>query len=46
MSGHQSAGQIYYMEVATKCFENVAELKYFGTAVTNQFSIYGKLRAE
>jgi hypothetical protein len=37
MSSHQAAGQIHYrIKVANKSFEDMAEFRYLGTAVTNQ----------
>jgi hypothetical protein len=35
-SRHQNAGQNHDIKIATRSFENVAQLKYFGTIVTNQ----------
>jgi hypothetical protein len=36
MSCHQTAGQNHDIETANRSFENVAQLKYLGTRVTNQ----------
>jgi hypothetical protein len=35
LSHHQNAGQNHDIEIANRCFENVAQLKYFGMTVTN-----------
>jgi hypothetical protein len=36
LSRHQNAGQNYDIKVGNRCFENVAQVKYLGTTVTNQ----------
>jgi hypothetical protein len=36
LSHQQNAGQINDMKIANTFFENVAQLRYFGTRVTNQ----------
>jgi hypothetical protein len=36
LSRRQNAGQNYDIKIANKSFENVAQFRYFGTAVTNQ----------
>jgi len=46
ISHHQNAGQNHTLLVANKSFENVSELKYFRTSVTNQNCILKKLRAD
>jgi hypothetical protein len=33
LSRHQNAGQIHDIKIANRCFENVAQFKYFGTTV-------------
>jgi hypothetical protein len=33
---HQHAGQNHDIKIADRCFENVAQLRYLGTAITNQ----------
>jgi hypothetical protein len=35
LSHHQNAGQIHYTKIATRSFENVVELIYFGMMATN-----------
>jgi hypothetical protein len=32
LSRHQNAGQSHNIKIANRCFENVAQLKYLGTA--------------
>jgi hypothetical protein len=34
-SRHQNAGQKHDMKIGNRCFENVAQIKYLGTTVTN-----------
>jgi hypothetical protein len=37
LSPHQNAGKTHYdINMAKRCFENVAQFKYFGTTATNQ----------
>jgi hypothetical protein len=36
LSGHQNAGQNHDMTIANRSYENVAQFKYLGTAITNQ----------
>jgi hypothetical protein len=33
---HQNAGKNHDMNTADRCFENVAQFRYFGTTATNQ----------
>jgi hypothetical protein len=43
LSGHQNAGQNHDIKIADRCFEYVAQFKYFGTAVKNQNLIEEKI---
>jgi hypothetical protein len=36
MFGHHNAGQNHDIKIANICFENVAQLIYLGTTITNQ----------
>jgi hypothetical protein len=36
LSHHQNVGQILDIKIANRLFENVSQLKYLGTTVTNQ----------
>jgi hypothetical protein len=36
LSRHQNAGQNHNIKIGDRCFENVAQLKYLGTTLTNQ----------
>jgi hypothetical protein len=36
LSRHQNAGQTHDMKIVNRCFENVAQFRYLGTAVTNK----------
>jgi hypothetical protein len=36
LSRHQNAGQYYNVKIAKRSLENVAQLRYLGTTVTNQ----------
>jgi hypothetical protein len=42
LSRHQNAG--HNIKIGDRSFENVAQLKYFGTTATNQNLIQNKLR--
>jgi hypothetical protein len=46
LSRHRNAGQNRNTKIANRSFENVAQLKYFGTTVTDRNSIQEKLREE
>jgi hypothetical protein len=41
---HQSAGQNHYMKIANRSFENVVQLKYLGTILTNQNLIQEEIK--
>jgi hypothetical protein len=36
LSRHQNAGQNQDIKIGKSCFENVAQLRYLGTTITNQ----------
>jgi hypothetical protein len=44
LSCSQNAGQNHDIKIATRCFENVAQLKYFGTTVINQNLIQEEIK--
>jgi hypothetical protein len=44
LSRHQNAGQNHNIKIANRSFENVAQLKCFGTTATNQNLIQGKIK--
>jgi hypothetical protein len=44
LSFHQNAGQNHDKMIANRPFENVAQLKYLGTTVTNQNLIQEKIK--
>jgi hypothetical protein len=44
MSHHQNVGQNRVTKIANRSFENMAELKYLGTAITNQNLIQEKIK--
>jgi hypothetical protein len=44
MSCHQNAGKTHKMKTANRSSENVAQLKYFGTPVTNQNLIQEEIK--
>jgi hypothetical protein len=44
LSRHQDTGKNYSIKTGTRAFENVADVKYLETTVTNQNLIQGTLR--
>jgi hypothetical protein len=40
MSYHQNSGQNQNIRIANELFENVAKLKYLGTALTSQNDVH------
>jgi hypothetical protein len=44
LSRHQTAGQMHDIKRAKRSFDNVAQLKYVGTRVTNQNLIQEKIK--
>jgi virulence-associated protein VapD len=44
LSRHQNAGQNRDMEIANRSFENVSQIKYLGTRVTNQNLIHEEIK--
>jgi hypothetical protein len=44
LSHHQNAGQIHDIKIGNRCFEIVAQFKYFGTTVTNQNLIVEEIK--
>jgi hypothetical protein len=36
LSRRQNAGHTHGIKIANRCFENMAQLRYLGTTVTNQ----------
>jgi hypothetical protein len=43
LSRHQNEGQNRNVKIANRCFENVAQFRYFGTSVENQNLIQEKI---
>jgi hypothetical protein len=39
LSRRQNAGQNHDINIANRCFENMAQFRYLGTTVTNQYLI-------
>jgi hypothetical protein len=46
LSRHQNAGQYHDIKIANRCFENVAQFRYLGTAVANQNLIQEKIKEQ
>jgi hypothetical protein len=46
LSRHQNAGQNHNINIGDRSFENVAQLKYLRTAVTNQNLIGEEIRGD
>jgi UDP-N-acetylglucosamine 2-epimerase len=44
LSHHRNAGQNHDIKISNRSFENVAQIKYFGTTVTNQNLIQEKIK--
>jgi hypothetical protein len=44
LSHHQNAGQNHDIKIANRCFDNVAQFKYFGTTVTDQNLILEEIK--
>jgi hypothetical protein len=45
LSLHQNAEQNHGMEIADRCFENVAQFRYLGTTITNQNLIQEEIKS-
>jgi hypothetical protein len=44
LSCQQNAGQNHDIKIVDRCFENVAQFRYFGTTVTNQNLLQEKIK--
>jgi hypothetical protein len=44
LSRHQNAGQNHDMREANRCFKNVAQFRYLGTAIANQNLIQEEIK--
>jgi ribosomal protein S2 len=44
LSRHQNTRKIYDINIANRCFENVAEFRHLGTTITNQNLIQEEIR--
>jgi hypothetical protein len=44
LSRHQNIGQNRDIKIANRSFENVSQFKYFGTSVTNKYSIQEEIK--
>jgi hypothetical protein len=45
-SHHQNAGQYHDINIANRCFENVAQFRYLGMTVTNEHLIKEKIKRD
>jgi hypothetical protein len=46
LSCHQNAGQNHDIKTGDRSFENVAQLKYLGTTITNQNLIQEEIKGD
>jgi hypothetical protein len=44
LSLHQNAGQNHDIKIVNRCFENVAQFKYFGTTIRNENLILEEIK--
>jgi ribosomal protein S2 len=44
LSRHQNARQNHYINIANRCFDNVAQFRYLGTIITNQTPIQEEIK--
>jgi ribosomal protein S2 len=44
LSRHQNAGQTHNMKIGNRCFENVVQLRYLGTTITDQNMIQEEIK--
>jgi hypothetical protein len=44
-SGHQKAGQMHSIKIGNRSFEDMAKIKYLGTALTDQNSMHEEIRS-
>jgi hypothetical protein len=45
LSRHQNAGQNHDINIANRCFENVAQFRCLGAAITNQNLIQEEIKS-
>jgi hypothetical protein len=45
LSRHQNAGQNHDIKIANRSYQNVAQFKYLGTAVTNRSLIHDEIKS-